>query len=56
MYAPVVTRIITHGVAVPNFAGVYMKNVLSHPHVTEWIDKAQDEPWVIDAWELDKPA
>jgi glutathione S-transferase len=56
MYAPVVTRFITHGVAVPNFAGVYMKNVLSHPHVTEWIDKAQDEPWVIDAWELDKPA
>src|SRR5206468_2935388 len=25
MYAPVVTRFITYGVAVPNFAGVYMK-------------------------------
>ena len=51
MYAPVVTRFITYGVAVPNFAGVYMKNVLSHPHVAEWIDKAQDEPWVIEQYE-----
>jgi glutathione S-transferase len=51
MYAPVVTRLITYGVSVPSFAGVYMKNVLSHPHVTEWIDKAQDEPWVIEQYE-----
>jgi hypothetical protein len=27
--------------------------VLSHPHVTEWIDAAQDEPWVIDAYEAE---
>ena len=51
MYAPVVTRFITHGVKVPNFAGVYMKAVLSHPDVAEWIDKAQDEPWVIEQYE-----
>jgi glutathione S-transferase len=51
MYAPVVTRLITYGVAVPSFAGVYMKNVLSHPDVAEWIDKAQDEPWVIESVE-----
>ena len=51
MYAPVVTRFVTYGVAVPSFAGVYMKHVLSHPHVAEWIDKAQDEPWVIEAVE-----
>ena len=51
MYAPVVTRLITYGVQVPSFAGVYMKAVLSHPHVSEWIDKAQDEPWVIDKYE-----
>ena len=56
MYAPVVTRFITYGVAVPNFAGVYMKAVLSHPHVAEWIDKAQDEPWVIEQYEVDKAA
>ncbi|HET7604920.1 MAG TPA: glutathione S-transferase family protein [Sphingomicrobium sp.] len=51
MYAPVVTRFITHGVHVPNFAGVYMKAVISHPDVAEWIDKAQDEPWVIEQYE-----
>jgi glutathione S-transferase len=53
MFAPVVTRFITYGVAVPPFAGLYMKAVLSHPHVTEWIDAAQDEPWVIDAYEAE---
>ena len=51
MYAPVVTRFITYGVKVPSFAGAYMKCVLSHPHVSEWIDKAQDEPWVIEQYE-----
>jgi glutathione S-transferase len=56
MYAPVVTRFITYGVPVPSFAGVYMKAVLSQPHVAEWIDKAQDEPWVIDQWEIGKAA
>ena len=56
MYAPVVTRFITYGVPVPSFAAVYMKNVLSHPHVAEWIDKAQDEPWVIEEYEIGKAA
>ena len=56
MYAPVVTRFITYGVPVPSFAAVYMKAVLSQPHVSEWIDKAQDEPWVIDQWEVGKAA
>jgi glutathione S-transferase len=53
MYAPVVTRLITYGVKVPPFAGVYIKAVLSHPHVAEWIDKAQDEPWVIEQYEAE---
>ena len=56
MYAPVVTRFITYGVPVPPFAGAYMKAVLSHPHVAEWIDKAQDEPWVIEEYEVGKAA
>ncbi len=51
MYAPVVTRFITYGVNVPPFAALYMKSVLSHPDVRDWIDKAQDEPWVIDEYE-----
>jgi hypothetical protein len=28
-----------------------MDAVLSHEHVVDWIEKAQDEPWVIDALE-----
>jgi glutathione S-transferase len=56
MYAPVVTRFITYGVPVPPFADGYIKAVLSHPHVAEWIDRAQDEPWVIDQWEIGKAA
>lgn len=53
MYAPVVTRFITYGVPVPPFAAAYMKAVLSHPHVQEWIDQAQDEPWVIEEYETE---
>ena len=56
MYAPVVTRFITYSVAVPPFAELYMKAVLSHPDVNEWIDKAQDEPWVIEQYEIGKAA
>ena len=56
MYAPVVTRFITYSIPVPRFAELYMKAVLSHPHVMEWIDKAQDEPWVIDQYEVGKAA
>lgn len=51
MYAPVVTRFITYGVRVPPFAAMYMKAVLSHPDVSDWIDQAQDEPWVIEQYE-----
>ena len=51
MYAPVVTRFITYRVPVPPFAALYMKAVLSQPHVIEWIDQAQDEPWVIEQYE-----
>jgi glutathione S-transferase len=28
-----------------------MKAVLGHPQVAEWIDQAQDEPWVIEQYE-----
>ncbi|HUG46360.1 MAG TPA: glutathione S-transferase family protein [Sphingomicrobium sp.] len=51
MFAPVVTRFITYGVKMPPFAAQYMKAVLSHPDVHDWIDQAQDEPWVIEQYE-----
>ena len=51
MFAPVVTRFVTYAVPVPPFAATYMEAVLAHPAVSEWIEKAQEEPWVIDAYE-----
>ena len=56
MFAPVVTRFITYSVPVPPFAGSYMKAVLQHPHVAEWIEAAQDEPWVIEQYEVGEAA
>jgi glutathione S-transferase len=51
MFAPVVTRFITYGVELPPFAAQYVKAVLSNPDVNDWIDQAQDEPWVIEQYE-----
>jgi len=54
MFAPVVTRFVTYKVPVPPFAAAYMEAVLAHEHVVEWIELAQDEPWVIEQYEPDK--
>ena len=54
MYAPVVTRLVTYNVPVPPFALAYIDAVLHHAHVVEWIELAQDEPWVIEQYERDE--
>jgi len=51
MYAPVVTRFVTYGVKVPPFAAAYMDAVLHRADVVEWIELAQEEPWVIEQYE-----
>ena len=51
MFAPVLTRFITYGVPVPPFAATYMEAVLHRADVVEWIELAQDEPWVIEQYE-----
>ena len=51
MFAPVVTRFVTYGVPVPPFAAAYMEAVLHRADVVEWIELAQDEPWVIEEYE-----
>jgi glutathione S-transferase len=50
----VVTRFVTYRVPVPPFAAAYMEAVLAQPDVVEWIELAQDEPWVIEEYEPDK--
>jgi glutathione S-transferase len=54
MFAPVVTRFVTYRVPVPPFAAAYMEAVLAQSDVVEWIELAQDEPWVIEEYEPDK--
>jgi glutathione S-transferase len=54
MFAPVVTRFVTYKVPVPPFAARYMEDVLHQEHVVEWIELAQEEPWVIEEYEPDK--
>ncbi|MBX9796673.1 glutathione S-transferase family protein [Sphingomonas sp.] len=51
MYAPVCTRIVTHQLAVPEFAHDYVDAIYAHPWMAEWIAAAAEEPWVIDRYE-----
>jgi glutathione S-transferase len=51
MYAPVVTRFVTYSVPVPRFAATYMQTILDHAWMKEWIEAAQEEPWVIEQYE-----
>ena len=51
MFAPVVTRFVTYSVQMPRFAAAYMEAILNHPWMREWIEAAQEEPWVIEHFE-----
>lgn len=52
MFAPVVTRFKTYGVPLDSDADAYCTAVLAHPAMKEWVDAAEHEPWLIDAYEL----
>lgn len=51
MFAPVVTRFITYQLPVARFAESYMRAIIAHPWMQEWIGGAQAEDWVIDKFE-----
>jgi glutathione S-transferase len=51
MFAPVITRFVTYSIPVPRFAAAYMEGMLSHPWLREWVEAAQEEPWVIEKYE-----
>ena len=50
-YAPVVSRFITYGIAVPGFAVAYMQAVWEHEWLQNWIAAAEAEDWVIEQYE-----
>jgi glutathione S-transferase len=52
MFAPVVTRFLTYSIPVPRFASAYMEAIFGHPWMKEWIEAAQEEPWVIEHYEV----
>lgn len=51
MYAPVVTRFQTYGVAVDDGARAYMEAVSALPAMQAWVAAAHEEPHVIAAYE-----
>jgi len=52
MFAPVVTRFVTYSIPVPRFAAAYMEAILAHPWIQAWIEAAQEEPWVVEDYEV----
>ncbi len=52
MFAPVVTRFATYSIPLPRFAAAYAETILNHPWMREWIDAAQEEPWIIEQYEV----
>lgn len=52
IYAPVVSRFLTYGIAVPGFAQAYMQAVWEHEWMQAWIAAAESEDWVIEQYEM----
>jgi glutathione S-transferase len=55
MFAPVVTRFISYSLPVARFAEPYMRAIINHPFMQEWIGGAQEEDWVIERFEQQAP-
>lgn len=56
MFAPVVTRLDTYGIAVDPVSRDYMQAVLALPAYREWLAAALVEPWIVAQDEVDEPA
>ena len=53
MFAPVVTRLDTYGVALDDTCATYSRAVLSLPAFVEWREAALREPWIVPGDEID---
>jgi glutathione S-transferase len=47
MYAPVVSRFTTYGIAVDPISQAYIEAVRAHPAYQAWVNEAAAEPWVL---------
>ena len=50
-YAPVVSRFMSYGIAVPGFAVAYMQAVWEHEWLQDWVEAAEAEDWVIEQYD-----
>lgn len=55
MYAPVVARLHSYGLAIGAMSRAYMEAVMALPAWNEWRDAAMKEPWVMQHNEPDWP-
>ncbi len=55
MYAPVVSRFHSYGIAPDAVAVAYMDAVRAHPAYRAWLAAATEEPWIIQQNEADTP-
>ena len=55
MYAPVVSRLHTYGIAVGPVAEAYKQAIMALPAWTEWHAAALKEPWIMANGEVDWP-
>lgn len=53
MFAPVVTRLKTYSIPMPEAVQPYMDAILTHPFMVEWDEAAQAESWIIPRFERD---
>jgi glutathione S-transferase len=51
IYAPVVSRFMSYGIALPGFALAYMEAVWEHQWLKQWVAAAEAEELVIEQWE-----
>lgn len=51
-YAPIVSRFVTYGIAVPGFAQTYMEAIWEHDWMQDWIGASEEEQWVIEQFEM----
>ena len=49
MYAPVATRLLTHGVALDAVSGTYVEAIMELPAMRKWTESARAEPWIISS-------
>ena len=51
IYAPVVSRLLTYGLALPGFARTYVDAVWDHEWLQDWRRAAEAESWTIEQYE-----